>query len=140
MSSRPLSFHAMLSAQLVAMTASRQFSRDFHRLAVLSAVITLLLGIVYSLWSPYQAANDELNRHHKVECAREHAALWPPVTTSSGVYDEAMGIPLDLKSVGCSDHDGDLVSFAEARNPPKFNWWGSYARQVAPLLALTAAI
>ena len=53
------------------MSASQRVSRDFHRLAVLSAVIPLLLGIVYSLWSPYQAANDELNRHHKLECARE---------------------------------------------------------------------
>ena len=64
------------------MSASQRVSRDFHKLAVLSAVILLLLGIVYSLWSPYQAANDDLNRHHKLECAREHAALWPPVTLS----------------------------------------------------------
>jgi hypothetical protein len=61
------------------------------------------------------------------------------VTASSGDYDETSGIPLDLKSVGCSDHDGDRVSFAEVRNPPEFNWWGSYAREAAPLLVLTAA-
>src|SRR5262245_50963574 len=119
--------------------SSQQISRRFHRLAVLTAAIPLLLGIIYSLCSAYQMANNELDRHHKLVCAREHAGLWPPVTASSSVYDETMGIPLDLKSVGCSDHDGDLVSFAEVRNPPEFNWWGSYARQVTPLLALTAA-
>ena len=120
--------------------SSLQISRRFHRLAVLTAAIPLLVGIIYSLCSAYQTASDEVNRHNKLVCAREHAGLWPPVTASSGVYDEAMGIPLDLKSVGCSDRDGDLVSFAEARNPPEFNWWGTYARQAAPLLALTAAI
>ena len=120
--------------------SSQQISHRFHRLAVLTAAIPLLLGIIYSLCSAYQTANDEVNRHHKLVCAREHAGLWPPVTASSGVYDETMGIPLDLKSVGCSDHDGDLVSFAEVRNPPEINWWGTYARQGAPLLALTAAI
>jgi hypothetical protein len=120
--------------------SSQQITRRFHRLAALTAAIPLLLGIIYSLCSAYQTANDELNRHHKLVCAREHAGLWPPVSASSGDYDETRGIPLDLKSVGCSDLDGDLVSFAEARNPPEFNWWGSYARQAAPLLVLTAAI
>ena len=61
------------------MSASQRVSRGFHRLAVLSAAIPLLLGIIYSLWSSYQTANNELDRHHKLECAREHAALWPPV-------------------------------------------------------------
>src|SRR5215813_10451283 len=83
------------------MSASQRVSRGFHRLAVLSAAIPLLLGIIYSLWSSYQTANDELNRHDKLECAREHAALWPPVTTSSvgdettssGGDDEETGIP-----------------------------------------------
>ena len=121
------------------MSASQRVSRDFRRLAVLSAVIPLLLGIVYLLWSPYQTANDELNRHHKLECAREHAALWPPVTTSSEFDDEEKDIPLNLKSVGCSDRDDDTVSYAEAANPPEFNWWASYARHIAPILALTAA-
>jgi hypothetical protein len=100
----------------------------------------LLLGIIYSLCSGYQTASDELNKHHKLVCAREHAALWPPLTASSGFYDEAMGIPLSLKSVGCSDRDDDMVSYAEAANPPEFNRWGSYARHIAPILALTAAI
>jgi hypothetical protein len=122
------------------MSTAQRVSRGFHRLAVLSAVIPLLLGIVYSLWSPYQTANDELNRHHKLVCAREHSALWPPVTTSSDSYEEEMGIPLNLKSVGCSDRDDDTVSYAEAANPPEFNWWASYARHIAPILALTAAI
>jgi hypothetical protein len=120
--------------------SSQQISRRFHRLAGLTAAIPLLLGIIYSLCSAYQTADDEVNRHNKLVCAREHAGLWPPVTASSGVYDETRGIPLDLKSVGCSDRDGDLVSFAEARNPPEFNWWGSYARRAVPLLALAAAI
>ena len=100
----------------------------------------MLLGIIYSLWSSYQTANNELDRHHKLECAREHAALWPPVTTSSVGDDEEMGIPLSLKSVGCSDRDDDMVSYAEAANPPEFNWWKSYARHIASILALTAAI
>jgi hypothetical protein len=131
----------MLGGGANPMATSQRVIGDFHRLAVLSAVIPLLLGIVYSLWSPYQTANDELNRHHKLECAREHAALWPPVTTSSpDSYDEEMGIPLNLKSVGCSDRDDDTVSYAEAANPPEFNWWASYARHIAPILALTAAI
>jgi hypothetical protein len=118
---------------------SQQVSHRFCGLAVLTAATPLLLGIIYSLCSAYQTANDELNRHHKLVCAREHAGIWPPVSASSGDYDETRGIPLDLNSVGCSDHDGDLVSFAEVRNPPEVNWWGSYARQAAPLLALTAA-
>ena len=120
--------------------SSQQISRRFHGLAALTAAIPLLLGIIYSLCSAYQTANDELNRHRKLVCAREHAGLWPPVTAWSGDYDETKSIPLDLKSVGCSDHDGDLVPFAEAREPSEFNWWGSYGRQAAPLLALTAAI
>jgi hypothetical protein len=120
--------------------SSQRIDRRFHGLAVLTAAIPLLLGIIYSLCSAYQTANDELNRHRKLVCAREHAGLWPPVTASSGDYDETRGILLDLKSVGCSDHDGDRVSFAEVRNPPEFNWWGSYARQAAPFLALTVAI
>ena len=123
-----------------AIMSSQQITRRFHPLAALTAAIPLLLGIIYSTCSAYQTANDDLNRHQQLVCAREHAGLWPPVTVSSGDYDETSGIPLDLKSVGCSDHDGDLVSFAEVRDPPKFNWWGSYARQVAPFLALTAAI
>ena len=123
-----------------AIMSSQQVTRRFHWLAALTAAIPLLLGIIYSTCSSYQTANDQLNRHHKLVCAREHAGLWPPVTASSGDYDETSGIPLDLKSVGCSDHDGDLVSFAEARDPPRFNWWESYARKVAPFLALTAAI
>src|SRR5262245_6842933 len=118
----------------------QQSSRRFHWLAVLTAAIPLLLGIIYSLCSAYQTANDELNRHRKLVCAREHAGLWPPVRASSGDYDETSGIPLDLKSVRCSDRDGDLVSFAEVRNPPEFSWWQSYGLQAAPLLALTAAI
>ena len=131
------------------MSESQRVSRGFHRLAVLSAAIPLLLGIIYSLWSSYQTANNELDRHHKLECAREHAALWPPVTTSSVGDDEQtssvgddeeMGIPLSLKSVGCSDRDDDMVSYAEAANPPEFNWWKSYARHIASILALTAAI
>jgi hypothetical protein len=131
------------------MSASQRVSRHFHRLAVLSAAIPLLVGIIYSLWSSYQTANNELDRHHKLECAREHAALWPPVTTSSVGDDEEtssvgddeeMGIPLSLKSVGCSDRDDDMVSYAEAANPPEFNWWKSYARHIASILALTAAI
>jgi len=130
------------------MSASQRVSRGFHRLAVLSAAIPLLLGIIYSLWSSYQTANDELNRHDKLECAREHATLWPPVTTSSVGdettssvgEDEETGIPLSLKSVGCSDRDDDMVSYAEAANPPEFNWWKSYARHIASILALTAAI
>ena len=108
----------------------------------------LLVGIIYSLWSSYQTANDELNRHDKLECAREHATLWPPVTTSSVGDettssvgdDEEMGIPLSLKSVGCSDRDDDMVSYAEAANLPEFNWWESYARHIASILALTAAL
>lgn len=131
------------------MSESQRVSRGFHRLAVLSAAIPLLLGIIYSLWSSYQTANNELDRHDKLECAREHAALWPPVTTSSVSDDEQtssvgddeeMGIPLSLKSVGCSDRDDDMVSYAEAANPPEFNWWKSYARHIASILALTAAI
>ena len=122
------------------MSASQRVSRGFHRLAVLSAAIPLLLGIIYSLWSSYQTANDELNRHHKLVCAREHAAHWPPVTTSSDFDEEVGAIPLSLKSVGCSDRDDDMVSYAEAANPPEFNWWESYARHIAPILALTAAI
>ena len=120
--------------------SSQRIGRGFHRLAVLTAAIPLLLGIIYSLCIAYQTANYELNRHHKLVCAREHAGLWPPVIAWSGPYDKEMGIPLDLKSVGCSDHDSDFVSFAEARNPPEFKWWGSYTRQAAPFLALTAAI
>jgi hypothetical protein len=120
--------------------SSQQVTRRFHRLAALTAAIPLLLGIIYSTCSAYEAANGELHRHDKLVCARAHAGLWPPVTASSGDYDETSGIPLDLKSVGCSNHDGDLVSFEEARNPPEFNWWRIYARQVVPLLALTAAI
>ena len=120
--------------------SSQRISRGFNRLALLTAALPLLLGIIYSLCSAYQTANDQLIRHHKLVCAREHAGLWPPVTAWSGDYDVTASIPLDLKSVGCSDRDNDTVSFAEARNPPEFNWWASYARQVAPFLALTAAI
>jgi hypothetical protein len=123
-----------------AIMSSQQVTRRFHRLAALTAAIPLLLGIIYSLCSAYQTANDELIRHHKVVCAREHAGRWPPVTAWSGDYDVTASIPLNLKSVGCSDRDDDTVSFAEARNPPEFNWWGSYARQLVPFLALTAAI
>src|SRR5262252_148134 len=127
---------------------TKRVSRGFHRLAVWSAAMPLLVGIIYSLWSSYQTANDELNRHDKLECAREHATLWPPVTTSSVGdettssvgEDEETGIPLSLKSVGCSDRDDDTVSYAEAANPPEFNWWESYARHIASILALTAAI
>jgi hypothetical protein len=120
--------------------SSQRISRGFNRLALLTAALPLLIGIIYSLCSAYQTANDELIRHHKLVCAREHAGLWPPVTAWSGDYDETASIPLNLKSVGCSERDDDTVSFAEARNPPEFNWWGSYARQVAPFLVLTAAI
>jgi len=43
-------------------------------------------------------------------------------------------------ALGCSDRDDDTVSYAEAANPPEFNWWASYARHIAPILTLTAAI
>jgi hypothetical protein len=120
--------------------SSQQISRRFHGLAALTAAIPLLLGIIYSLCSAYQTADDQLNRHRKLVCARDHARLWPPVTAWSGDYDETASIPLDLKSVRCSDHDNDLVPFAEARNPPEFNWWESFSRRAAPFLALTAAV
>src|SRR5215468_686503 len=101
----PLAVLMCLHAGGNPMSASQRVSCGFHRLAVLSAAIPLLLGIIYSLWSSYQTANNELDRHHKLECAREHAALWPPVTTSSVGDDEEtssvgddeeMGIPLSL--------------------------------------------
>src|SRR5262245_2493636 len=123
------------------MSALQRVSRGFHRLAVWSAAIPLLLGIIYSLWSSYQTANDGLNRHHNLECAREHANLWPPVTTSSGLDDEETGaILLSLKSVGGSDGDDDMGSYAEAANPAELNWWEGYARHIESILALTAAI
>jgi hypothetical protein len=120
--------------------AAIRITRGLHRRALFLAAIPLLLGILYSIWSAQQTANAELIRHQKLVCAREHAALWPPVVTSSDLYDEEMGVPLSLKSVGCSDRDDDLVSYAEAANPPEFNWWTSYTRHIAPILALTAAI
>ena len=120
--------------------AAIRIPRGLHRRALLLAAIPLLLGVLYALWSAHQTADAELKGHQKLVCAREHAALWPPVVTSSDFYDEEMGVPLSLKSVGCSDRDDDLVSYAEAANPPEFNWWASYTRHIAPILALTAAI
>src|SRR5262245_25938603 len=99
---------------------SQRISRRFHGLAALTTAIPLLIGIIYSLCIAYQTAEGALHRHHQLVCAREHAGLWPPVTAWSGDYDETSSIPLDLKSVGCSNHDGDLVPFAQAQDPPEF--------------------
>src|SRR5262249_26337450 len=64
----PLAVLMCLHAGGNPMSASQRVSCRFHRLAVLSAAIPLLLGIIFSLWSSYQTANNELDRHHKLEC------------------------------------------------------------------------
>lgn len=122
------------------MSTAQRVRRGFQRLAILLAAIPLLFGVVYSLGTPLQMANDDLSWHQKVVCAHEHVppVPSPPPTPKGPFTDEQVGLPLSLQSVGCSDRDQDTVSYAEARNPPDFNWWGSYGRHAAPFLAVAA--
>ena len=46
---------------------------------------------------------------------------------------------LSLKQVGCSDKEDETVSYAEARNPPQFYWWASYASNATAYLIFAVA-
>jgi hypothetical protein len=125
------------------MSTAQRISRGFHRLGLLLAAIPLLIGVGFCLIGPpYIMANYALDRHQKLVCAHEHVPPipTPPPTPKGPFTDEQVGLPLHLKSVGCSDSDAETVSYAEARNPPSFSWWTSYSSVAAPLLAIAAAV
>jgi hypothetical protein len=122
------------------MSASQRFSRDFHRLAIFLAAIPLVIGTILSLGVAVQQANEEEAYHQNLVCAGQHPERWPATTAPKGsLTDEQVGT-LSLKQVGCSDKEDETVSYAEARNPPKFYWWSSYASNATPYLIFAVVV
>jgi len=120
-------------------TASPRASRGFHRLAIFLAAIPLVIGTILSVGVAVEQANEEEAYHQKVVCAGQHPERWPTAPTGL-LTDEQAGFPLYLKQVGCSDKEDETVSYAEARNPPEFNWWASLLPPLGLGLAITLAV
>ena len=88
-----------------------------------------------------EQANEEEAYHQKVVCAGQHPERWPSTAAATGLLtDEQAGFPLYLKQVGCSDKEDETVSYAEARNPPEFNWWVSLLPPLGLGLGVTLAV
>jgi hypothetical protein len=122
------------------MSASQRVSRDFHRLAIFLAAIPLVIGTILSLGVAVQQANEEEAYQQRVVCAGQHPKRWPATTAPKGsLTDEQVGT-LSLKQVGCSDREDETVSYAEARNPPQFYWWASYASNATPYLIFAVVV
>jgi hypothetical protein len=123
------------------MSTAQRVSRGFHRLAIFLATIPLVIGTILSLGVAVQQANEEEAYQQKVVCAGQHPERWPPTTAPKGsLTDEQVGIPLSLQQVGCSDKGDETVSYAEARNPPQFYWWASYASNATPYLIFAVVV
>jgi len=122
------------------MGASQRVSRGFNRLAIFLAAIPLVIGTILSLGVAVQQANEEKAYQQKVVCAGQHPERWPATTAPKGsLADEQVGT-LSLKQVGCSDNEDETISYSEARNPPQFYWWASYANNATPYLIFAVAV
>ena len=122
------------------MRRAQRVSRGFHRLAIFLAAIPLVIGTILSLGVAVQQANEEEAYQQRVVCAGQHPERWPATTAPKGsLTDEQVGT-LSLKQVGCSDREDETVSYAEARNPPQFYWWASYASNATPYLIFAVAV
>jgi hypothetical protein len=122
------------------MGASQRVSRGFHRLGLFLAAIPLVIGIILSVGVAVEQANVEEAYHQKVVCAGQHPERWAATTAPKGsLTDEQVGT-LSFKQVGCSDNEDETVSYAEARNPPQFYSWSSYASNATPYLIFAVAV
>jgi hypothetical protein len=121
---------------------AQRVSRGFQRLALFLAAIPLLVGVIISVAKGLHEADSALTQHEKLLCANRSVLRSDrdladnPFWTETSTPDER----LQLKVIGCSDWEGDTVSFQEARNPPEFNWLSTLARETAPALAITLVI
>ena len=115
------------------MVASQRVSRAFNRLGLFLAAMPLLVGGSISLFIALNAANNGSVHHQHLLCAHKHVS---PVALS----DEEVGLPLSLKQVGCSESEYAAVTYAEARNPPDFNWLTTFGSAMFPSVPITLAL
>jgi hypothetical protein len=124
------------------MSASQRVSRGFHRLGLFLAAIPLVIGAALSIGSGLSEADGAQRQHEKLLCANRGVQQWDKEILNGHPFwkDTPDETRLQLKDSGCPSWTGDTVSFAEARNPPEFNWLSTLAEETASPLLLTLFI
>jgi|RhiMetdeSRZDD1v2_1073273.scaffolds.fasta_scaffold115733_9 hypothetical protein len=126
------------------MSAAQRVSRGFHRLAVFLAAIPLLIGVLFSLGTPYNVVTSELASHQAVLCAnkvyqtdrdRFWKIVFAPIAPGHAVDTLLTGRPtVGLRELGCSQND-NFILVEDAKNPPEFSWWRRFGEEAGSGLA-----
>ena len=94
------------------MATSNRLSRGFHRLALFLTFIPLLIGTTLSIVKGLNEANGKLKQHETLLCANRSVLKSDKELADNPFWkDTPDSERLQLKVIGCSDWEGDTVSF-----------------------------
>jgi hypothetical protein len=100
-----------------------------------------LIGTTLSIVKGLNEANSKLKQHETLLCANRSVLKSDKELADNPFWkDTPDSERLQLKVIGCSDWEGDTVSFGEARKPPDFNWLSALLHPLAFGLAITLAV
>jgi hypothetical protein len=115
------------------MSTAQRVSPGFHRLALLLAIIPLLAGGVLTL-AFVQDANKDFAEYQKLSCAQERISR---EQSGENPYNQFGSV--NLKQIGCSSSDDDMVTVGVVRSSPqRFDWLER--SMMLPLMGLTLAL